>query len=63
MTKQSKLQTNGNGNFKYFGELNNVTNTPQFWKRLEFNEWTFSLILFFFSLIIVIGKIAVNYGE
>lgn len=60
---KSKNQTNGNGNFNYFGEIKNVTHIQRFWKRLEFNEKTFSLILFFFSLIIVIGKIAVNYGE
>ncbi|XP_043474165.1 uncharacterized protein LOC122506183 [Leptopilina heterotoma] len=59
---KSKIETNGNGNFNYFGEVKNVTNIQRFWKRLEFNEKTFSLILFFFSLIIVIGKIAVNYG-
>ncbi|XP_033224311.1 uncharacterized protein LOC117177632 [Belonocnema kinseyi] len=62
MTKNSEIQTNGNGFFKHIGEIKKVTKVPNVWRQVEFNEWTFSLILFVFSLIIVVGKLAVNYG-
>ena len=63
MTEKSKFHTNGIGLYKPFGEIRKVTNVPNLWRRLEFNEWTFSLLLFIFSLIIVVIKLAANYGK
>lgn len=63
MTKNSEVQTNGIGFSKHFREIKKVTKVPNFWRQVEFNEWTFSLILFVFSMIIVVGKLAINYGE
>ena len=63
MNKNSEVQTNGNGFFKHFGERKQVAKDPNFWRRVEFNEWTFSLLLFVFSLIIVVSKLTINYGE
>ena len=35
----------------------------KFWGIIKIDEWTFTLILFVFSMIIVIGKLIINYGE
>lgn len=43
---------------------NESYNAPsRLWKRLQMNEWTFSLLLFLFSLSIVLGKLYINYGS
>ncbi|XP_012057181.1 PREDICTED: uncharacterized protein LOC105620288 [Atta cephalotes] len=49
--------TNGNGN---------LTETQKsmpasFWSRIRVNEWTFSLMLFIFSLAIIVIKLYLNY--
>ncbi|XP_011494997.1 PREDICTED: uncharacterized protein LOC105359927 [Ceratosolen solmsi marchali] len=31
------------------------------WKQLRFNEWTFTLLLFTFSLSILLGKLSLNH--
>ena len=33
------------------------------WRKFQFNEWTFTLLLFLFSSSIVLGKIFLNIGE
>lgn len=33
------------------------------WRRLRFDEWTFTLLLFLFSSSIVLGKLFLNHGE
>lgn len=48
---------------------NNLATSKNYMKRvrllekLEINEWTFSFLLFVFSLSIVLGKLYINYGN
>ncbi|XP_003425408.2 uncharacterized protein LOC100680185 [Nasonia vitripennis] len=38
-----------------------VDTTKRLWRRLQFDEWTFTLLLFLFSSSIVLGKLFLNH--
>jgi len=49
--------TNGNGNL-----TETQKSTPaSFWSKIRVNEWTFSMMLFIFSLAIIVIKLYLNY--
>ncbi|XP_078035394.1 uncharacterized protein LOC144469243 isoform X2 [Augochlora pura] len=60
--KKSDLHSNGRNvterrnNYAYY-------TTVRLWDKLQINEWTFILFLFFMSLTIVLGKLYINYGN
>ncbi|KAG7204039.1 hypothetical protein KM043_001898 [Ampulex compressa] len=58
---EAKADYRVNGDSKFVKR----TNTKQvwLWERIRMNEWTFSLLLFVISLIIVLGKLYTNYGS
>ncbi|XP_058803354.1 ADP-ribosylation factor-like protein 6-interacting protein 6 isoform X2 [Phymastichus coffea] len=50
-----------NGKSKVYSQVHNEENAARRWKSLQFDEWTFTLLLFLFSLSIVIGKLFLNH--
>ncbi|XP_011170648.3 ADP-ribosylation factor-like protein 6-interacting protein 6 isoform X3 [Solenopsis invicta] len=52
--------TNGNGTL---AGIEKAAPASRFWAKIRVNEWTFSLMLFAFSLAIVLAKLYVNYDS
>ncbi|XP_011170643.3 ADP-ribosylation factor-like protein 6-interacting protein 6 isoform X2 [Solenopsis invicta] len=52
--------TNGNGTL---AGIEKAAPASRFWAKIRVNEWTFSLMLFAFSLAIVLAKLYVNYAD